>query len=395
MRKRVLFLAHSALNGGAEFCLDTTLRHLNREKTEPFVIFPTDGPMADSARKMGIPVEIIPLCWWMLYEPSFWEWKNRLKMPWRLHFLKNFIRKHTIQCVYTNTICTFEGVLAAKALHIPHITHVHEVLKDRYMHPRWYSLPATALFYYRNSKKVIFESEEARNAAEKQLRQNRTSEVENLLQKSVVISNSSRFSLRDYEEYRGKSAAEIASEFVKYGFQENRTTFLWVGRFSERKNPHALVRAVKLLPETVRGTIQVLFAGAGPLEESLKNVISAENVENTCKILPFQEDIRPLLRLADALILTSREESFGLVLAEAGIFALPVAAMESQGPLEIIENEKTGLLIPQENAEPLSQALLKLALNNELRKEMGIRNQLRVLNLYNPVQNTEKIEHLF
>lgn len=394
LRKRVLFLAHSAQNGGAEFCLDTTLRHLDRETVEPFVIFPTDGPMVASARNMGISVEILPLSWWMLYEPSFWEWKNRLRIPFRLNFLKNFIRKNSIQTVYTNTVCTFEGALAARSLGIPHITHIHEVLEDRFMRPRWFSLPKILKFYYHNSSNIIFESEASRKIAEKQLTPGVKKNVENLLRKSVVISNSSRFSLQDFEFYEKKNPEELASQFVNYGFQKNRVTFLWIGRFSQRKNPFLLVRAVENLPENVRERIQILFVGAGPQEDELKKIIMTKKVENVCRIVPFQENIRPLLRLSDALILTSEEESFGLVLVEAGMFALPVAATRSQGPIEIIEEGKTGFLVPQNDVENLSKVIYNLFSDQELRETLGRQNQQRVLQLFDPVQNTKKIEQL-
>ena len=74
--KRILFAAHSALQGGAELCLDTTLRHLGRTRHEPYAIFPFEGPMAKSARDLGIPVEIVPLNWWIYWPHSAWYFKK-------------------------------------------------------------------------------------------------------------------------------------------------------------------------------------------------------------------------------------------------------------------------------------------------------------------------------
>lgn len=401
MKKRILFLAHSALRGGAEFCLDTTLRNLDREKIEPFVIFPTDGPMADSVREMGIPVEIEPLCWWMLYEPSFWEWKNRLRTPFRLHRLKNFLKKNRIDAVYSNTVCIFEGVLAARALGIPHFTHIHEVLEDRFMRPRWFSLPRITNFFYRNSQTVFFESDPSRKIAEAHLRtahsrsRNAEKQLDELCARSAVVSNSSRLTLEEAEHFQEKEARPAWEKLRKFGIDPEKWTVLWLGRFSERKNPHMLLRAAAQLPESVRENIQFIFAGAGPLEASLRQEIAHSALETTCRLIPFQDDIRPLLRLANVLTLTSWEESFGLVLVEAGMFAKPTIAVRSQGPAEIIQDGATGFLTEPDDSRMLAEHILTLFRDPELSARLGRQNRERVLDLYDPVKNTAKIVQEF
>lgn len=390
----LLFLAHSSQRGGAEFCLDTTLKCLNRAQIEPFVIFPSDGPMAESAKRLGIHVEFLPWSWWMLYEPSLWEWKNRLGIPGRQIFLSRFIRDHHIDAVYTNTVCLFEGALAARRAGIPHVTHIHEVLLDEFMRPRWFSLPKIVRFFYRNSQSVIFESDPARKIAEELLISAvKKPEAEKLLQKSAVVSNSSRLTLEEVKSFGPTQAEPTWRELAQYGVEPGRWTALWLGRFSERKNPFLLLQAVERLPENVRGAIQIIFAGAGPLEESLRVEFQAKNLGNVCRIVPFQTDIRPLLRLAKTLVLTSHEESFGLVLIEAGMFALPTIAVRSQGPCEIIQDGETGFLVPDEEPAILAQKILALFQSSELCETLGFKNQKRVMEFYDPWKNTAKIEN--
>jgi hypothetical protein len=52
-RRRLLFAAHSSFQGGAEFCLDTLLSRLSRDKYRVRVLFPWEGPMARAARERG------------------------------------------------------------------------------------------------------------------------------------------------------------------------------------------------------------------------------------------------------------------------------------------------------------------------------------------------------
>ena len=75
--KRILFVAHSAFPGGAEYCLDTLLRHLDLEKYSVTVFFPWNGPMVPAARALGVRVEIVPLTWWMCFQPSWWHSHHR------------------------------------------------------------------------------------------------------------------------------------------------------------------------------------------------------------------------------------------------------------------------------------------------------------------------------
>lgn len=428
MKKRVLFLAHSSLQGGAELCLDTTLRFLDRQKIEPFAIFPAEGPMVDSARAAGIPVQILPFSWWALYEPSSWEWKNRLRTPWRVRFLTRFIRENGIQAVYSNTICLFEGVLAARAMKLPHVAHIHEVLEDRFMRPRWFSLPQIVRFYFENSRYVVFESDSAREIAERQLRASkpfsifrpfsgwnplrllnllavtavapspaRENTLENLLAKSLAISNSSRLTLPEVESFHECDALASWKRLEEFGVRSRpkKWTLLWLGRFSERKNPLALIHAAALLPKNIQNEIQIILVGAGPLENPIRQEIQKYALSEACRIAPFQEDVRPLLRLANALVLTSREESFGLVLVEAGMFALPLLAARSQGPSEIILDGKTGFLFDQDDVQALANRILTLYQNPILCRKMGDAGRQRVLERYDPVKNTDKIANLF
>jgi hypothetical protein len=62
-RRRILFLGHSPEKGGAELCLDTLLRHLTFPKEDVFVILPWEGPLVESATRMGYKVDLFPLAW--------------------------------------------------------------------------------------------------------------------------------------------------------------------------------------------------------------------------------------------------------------------------------------------------------------------------------------------
>ena len=85
----------------------------------------------------------------------------------------------------------------------------------------------------------------------------------------------------------------------------------------------------------------------------------------------FRSDVPELLRLADVLVLPSRNEPFGRVLIEAMATGKPVVATSSGGAPEIVAAEETGLLVPPENADALAEALLRLLADEDLRRKLG------------------------
>src|SRR5438132_13890958 len=108
--QRILFIAHSAQRGGGEYCLDTTLRHLDRSRFEPIVVFPHEGPLADSAREIGIEVIVLPLCHWLCFGRNAWYWKHlAVDLPRNVLKLRRLIRDREIDLVYSNTSPVVDG----------------------------------------------------------------------------------------------------------------------------------------------------------------------------------------------------------------------------------------------------------------------------------------------
>jgi len=78
---------------------------------------------------------------------------------------------------------------------------------------------------------------------------------------------------------------------------------------------------------------------------------------------------------ADALVLPSVAEAFGLVLVEAMACGLPVIACRAHGPAAIVADRKTGWLIPPDDEEALVDALISAARGEEERRARGRRAQ--------------------
>ena len=89
-------------------------------------------------------------------------------------------------------------------------------------------------------------------------------------------------------------------------------------------------------------------------------------------------DIPDLLSRAHVACLPSYHEGFPLSLVEASACGRPVVTTDVPGCRDVVEDGKTGLLVPKQNAGDLAIAIAKLVLNAPLRQEMGRRGRQRV-----------------
>ena len=372
-RTRVLFVAHSALLGGAELCLDTTLANLDQARFEPFVLFAGDGPLVARARHYGCHVDVWPLSWWLCFEQGWWHYKNLLlgSAP-RIVRLASFLRQHEIDLVYTNTAVVFEGALAARRAGVPHVWHVHEVLSPDHMRPRLLPLKTIAGLIDKLSQRVIFESESSRRIAAGWIG----------TEKSLAIPNSVRL--------RAPAEPDLAAARRRLGLPQGATVFTFLGRFSERKNPLLFAEALSRLPSDC-GALG-LFVGEGPLAGELAARLATLNLGERTSVLPFQADVSDVLSASDIVVLPSNEESFGLVLVEAAAFAKPVVATRTEGPAEIVVDGVTGLLVAPRDIEGLTQALLQLLEDSARRVCMGRAAAQRAAKLFSAEGNTRRIE---
>jgi len=350
---KILFVAHSAFRGGAEFCLDSLLHGLPQDRYEITVIFPWEGPMVDSVRAIGSQAVVRPLSWWIYWGFSVRNVKSLLiRTAPNICWLVSFIRRHRFDLVYSNTAAIFEAAIAARIAGVPHIWHVHEVLERGNVSASVLPLPWIKKLISGLADRVIFESAASRDAYQ----------LDGHQDKYLVVHNCVRFREQ-------LSAGNGAAARRQLGISQGDQVVAFIGQFLERKNPLLLVRALARMPD--RSRFRCLFVGAGPLQDRLVREIERLHLADCCRLLPFQDDITPVLNALDVLVLPSRQESFGLVIVEAAAFGKPAIATRSEGPGEIILDGETGYLVRQDDEEDLARALVDIFSSKSQRVRMG------------------------
>ena len=172
---------------------------------------------------------------------------------------------------------------------------------------------------------------------------------------------------------------------LKISKNENIFQILAVGYLIERKGFEYLIKATKeILKE--HDNVHLTIVGSGPLEEKLKNVIKELKLETNAKIMKnvSDEELLQLYNSSDLFVLPSivdsqgNTEGLGVVLLEAMACGLPVVGSNIGGIPDIIQDGETGLLVPEKNITELSNTILNLVENEELRKKLAINGYNRV-----------------
>jgi glycosyltransferase involved in cell wall biosynthesis len=167
----------------------------------------------------------------------------------------------------------------------------------------------------------------------------------------------------------------INTNFFKPGKHKEENLLLYVGRISEPKGLHVLIKSLQYLKESVRLVI------IGPSDwntayyQNLSSLIEKENQkgrhEIKCLGAMEQSEIVEWYQKASLFILPSFAEGFPVTILEALSCETPVIATPVGGIPEIIKNHETGILVPPGNPIRLAEAINFLLENEDVRLKMA------------------------
>jgi len=175
-----------------------------------------------------------------------------------------------------------------------------------------------------------------------------------------------------------------------------------MGRINRWKGQSLFIEAADKLRR--RGFKNVHFlivgsavAGQEDLVEDLHHKIAQSSVAAHVHILAFTHDVWSVWDASDIAVVPSTEpEPFGMVAIEAMASGRPVVVAAHGGLLDIVEDGVSGLQFEANNAAKFAEAMEKLLLSADLRKQMGLAGKQRqeaVFSLHSQVESTAKLLH--
>jgi alpha-maltose-1-phosphate synthase len=186
----------------------------------------------------------------------------------------------------------------------------------------------------------------------------------------------------------GISRADVTTVYAGPNFETDKVdqrpprgpnavpTILFVGRQFARKGGDLLLRAFRLVRESIPNARLVIVGPSTPIEAEgvdFRGLINKQDPEGERLLLTLYHD-------ADVFCMPSRYEGFAISFLEAMLFGLPcVSTRPPWSPPEMILDGETGYLVESEDAEALASRLVQLLSDRDEAQRMGEKGRERVL----------------
>jgi len=162
--------------------------------------------------------------------------------------------------------------------------------------------------------------------------------------------------------------AAVSNEFRKsLGVSEADRVVAIVGRLSPEKGHEILLKAAAQISQRMKD-VKFLIVGDGPLMASLKAEAAKLNLSNNVIFAGIRQDMPSIYSLSDILVNASTIEGLPMTILEAMAAQVPVVATKVGGIPDLIEDNKTGVLVDSGNAEGLAEKI-QLLLDDKPKRE--------------------------
>lgn len=157
----------------------------------------------------------------------------------------------------------------------------------------------------------------------------------------------------------------------KLGIKDEQKIIISISRLTKEKNVLFLLGSIT---EVLKSNPQAIFVfgGEGYLREEMQEVVKDSGMQGRI-IFPGiiqKSDIKNYFEMADVFVYASKSETQGTIITEAMYCGVPIVALDATGSRSLIENNKTGVLV-EENEGKFAETVGNLLKNKDGAKELG------------------------
>ena len=351
---RVLYVSHTPLIGGAEHCLLDLIAELPGDVI-PLAAVPA-GPLADELARRGVPVRPLPPTDVGLAASPAEIGRGGLRALAAARAVRSCTRAHRADLVHANSMrAALVAGLATYPGGPPVLAHNHD------------SLPSSRL------RHAVERMATARGSHVLALSRDSAATLSPAvpLSRIHIVGNGVDLHRFDPDRIDRRRARERV-------LPRDAPTLAVVAQITPWKGQDDAVAALAHVRERVPGAQLLLvgspkFASAGArydneaFERQLHHQVGALGLAGSVHLLGERPDVEHVLRAADVVLMPSWNEPFGRVMLESMAVGTPVVATAHGGPADVIEDGRTGLLVPARDPAALAAAALRLLLDADLR----------------------------
>ncbi len=340
--------SHASDISGAPLALALLSRHLPLFGFHPLLLLPEPGPI----------------------EKTLKSWKIEYKILKRANAHLDFIRivkKEKPVLVHVNSLVKTWPVLVSRFLRRPTVWHVHEYLDNKKVYARLIHFFADGVILISHEQYTLFRGKP----------------------KAVLISNGI-----DHSLFEDVDAAPILSRKGN----KVRTVVSYIGRIEPNKGLLILAKAASLLSD--HPWINYIVVGSTPkgqeaYREKILKLIEKGGLTGRFHFLGYRSDIPEILAVSDILCHPSYSDTFPLVMMEAMASNLPVIGTDVGEVPWIIDEGKTGFVVPPGDYRALAEAIDRLDADKKICKKMGRAGKMKAKRDYEIKTHTQKVAQFY
>jgi glycosyltransferase involved in cell wall biosynthesis len=197
----------------------------------------------------------------------------------------------------------------------------------------------------------------------------------------------------DVNRFRPATPVEKAQAKIALRLSNETVVIGTVARLVQRKGIDVLLRAFAIVRHSHR--VHLLVLGDGPLGEELRALAHELRIEDSVSWLGFQADPVKWLQAMEVFAFPSRLEGVPNAVLEAMAAGLPIVATTIGGVIDLLEEGRTGFLIPPDDPDALAAALDRLIRNAPLRADLGSSARSRAVEVFSLSGNLSLLMDLY
>jgi glycosyltransferase involved in cell wall biosynthesis len=379
----VLFVEKSIGLSGSTISLCTLLKRLDRRLFEPHVV--VSRPEQQAYLKRLVPdVEVIllgPRRWPRNGTTSQPVWRRRLRaivdtavatLPYA-GALAQLARRRRIALIHQNNGFDEAAVLASRLLHVPLVAYQRGNEWDS----RLVRLLAPRVTRYLANSEATRQSLLALGVSPDRV---------HVVYPPVVLS--------DFPAARERHVGRVWGSAGESG-----AGFGIVGQLQRWKGQHVFLQASQLVlgavPDARAWVVGGAVEGHRAYAFELKRLAQSLGIADRVVFTGFVHDVPAVLALLDVVVHASiAPEPFGRVIVEAMAMGKAVVASDAGGPREIIDEGRTGLLVPPGDHERLAGAVIALLKDRGLAGRLGEAG-CRAASRFSPEEHARRIQDVY
>ncbi len=370
---RVLHVHTLPVVSGSGINVLLTMRGLRSKGYDVELACRGEGELIQEAEKEGFKIRVVP---------NFAQEINIYKDIMAFFELIYIVKKYHYDIVHThNSKAGFIGRLAAKIAGVPLVIHtIHGFAFHDFEKP-W------------RRKLFIFLERLAAKWADKLIVISQPLKEWGL---SVGIGREEQYTLiySGIEMDKFKVNIDVNKKKKEFGIKPTDLVVGMVAKLWKGKGHECVLKAAKKIIKKIPNT-KFMFVGEGYLYEKIRDLRDKLGLNSYVIFTGFRKDIPEITSIFDVAVLASYFEGLGRVILEAMILGKPVVATEVGGIVDVVEDGVTGILIPPNNSDALSDALIRLLYDEGLRKRIGENAKKRIDERFSAQTMIDRIHHLY